>query len=255
MSFKDLKITTYQDSVSALPDYPSDAGITAAQLKAVFDGRTDKEIKTKFNALIDAIAEEFGLVEVDIADAVEEHQQWDEAHAQLFSPIRKQISDILLELISMNISIEGKADGIETNTQLGALDSLLSGTTQELQNHTGARNNPHNVTAAQVGLGRVDNTPDSDKRVAFALNATYALSAEVDSLGNPIHEHYATKDEVGNVDLSGYYTKGEIDSFRVTDEMNMERHVGVRIDESLGDIASALDELHEYAVSLAGGEG
>ena len=52
MSLENHKITTYQDNVKDLPDYPSDAGITAAQLKAVFDGRTDKEIKEKFNMLL-----------------------------------------------------------------------------------------------------------------------------------------------------------------------------------------------------------
>ena len=224
MSFKDLKITAYQDSVSALPDYPSDAGITAAQLKAVFDGRTDKEIKTKFNALIDELITKFGLVGVDIADAVENHNQDEAAHEKIIEPMRDQISDILLALISMNISIDSKADGLETANQLGALDLLLSGTTNELQEHISAINNPHKVTAAQVGTYKAD---EIDELIARAG---------------------------GNVDMSEYYTKGEIDYFRIADEMNMERHVGVRIDESLGDISSALDELHEYAVSLAGGE-
>lgn len=192
MSFKDLKITAYQDSVSALPDYPSDAGITAAQLKAVFDGRTDKEIKQKFNALIDELITKFGLVEVDIADAVEEHQQWDEAHERIITPIKTSIEDILTELLSMNIAIEGKADAGITETQLSALDLFILGTTNELHDHTGARDNPHEVTKAQVGLDKVDNTPDSEKEVAFAI------SAEKDSLGNSIHEHYATKAEVEN---------------------------------------------------------
>ena len=260
MSFNDLKITTYQDSVSALPDYPSDAGITAAQLKAVFDGRTDKEIKQKFNTLIDELITKFGLVEVGIADAVEGHNQQEDAHEKIILPMREQISKILLELLSMNIAIEGKADAGITETQLSALDLFISGTTNELHDHTGAKNNPHEVTAAQIGLGNVDNTRDSEKVVAKAYNSDYATFAdesgntERDYLGNVIHEHYATKDEVGNVDLSEYYTKGEIDYFRIADEINMERHVGVRIDESLGDIETALDELHEYAVSLAGGE-
>jgi hypothetical protein len=57
----------------------------------------------------------------------------------------------------------------------------------------------------------------------------------------------------GSVDLSDYYTKTEIDNFRIEDEMNMERHVGLRLDESLGDISAALDELHAYAMALSGG--
>lgn len=58
----------------------------------------------------------------------------------------------------------------------------------------------------------------------------------------------------GSVDLSDYYTKTEIDNFRIADELNMERHVGLRLDESLGDISTALDELHSYAVALSGGD-
>lgn len=37
--------------------------------------------------------------------------------------------------------------------------------------HTGNKNNPHGVTAEQVGLGDVDNTPDSSKYVAYASTA------------------------------------------------------------------------------------
>ncbi len=56
MSLDNHKITTYEDNVADLPDYPSDAGYTAKQIKEIFDGRGDKEIKEKFNALIDELA-------------------------------------------------------------------------------------------------------------------------------------------------------------------------------------------------------
>jgi hypothetical protein len=254
MSFKDLKITTYQDSVSALPDYPSDAGITAAQLKAVFDGRTDKEIKQKFNALIDEIITKFGLVEVDIADAVEGHNQQEDAHEKIILPMREQISDILLELLSMNIAIEGKADGLETKNQLGALDLLISGTTNELHDHTGARNNQHEVTAEQIGLGNVDNTRDADKRVfysnesAYAEEAEWAYRAEMDYNGNVIHETYATKKEVGNVDLSEYVPREEF-TLRVEP---IENDID-NIYQEIGDIDTALESILAIQNELIGG--
>ena len=67
MSLDNLKITTYEDNVASLPDYPSDAGITAKELKAVFDGRGDKEIKEKFNSLIDEVQKNFGEIEVELS--------------------------------------------------------------------------------------------------------------------------------------------------------------------------------------------
>lgn len=248
MDFKEIKITDYRDSVSALPDYPSDAGYTAEKLKAVFDSRTDNEIKEKFNALIDELITKFGLVEVDIADAVENHNQYEDAHERIITPIKTSIEEILTELISMNTSIEGKADGLETKNQLGALDSLISGTTNELQNHTSATNNPHEVTKAQVGLDKVDNTPDNEKYVAYASNAGYALNAEFDMLGNSIPEHYATKDEVGNVDLSGYVPREEF-NLRVDP---IENDINNIYDE-IGDIDTALDSILAIQNELIGG--
>ena len=41
----------------------------------------------------------------------------------------------------------------------------------DLSNHTSAQNNPHNVTAAQLGLDKVSNTPDSEKYVKYASTA------------------------------------------------------------------------------------
>ena len=51
----ELKITGYADSVSALPDNPSDAGFTPAELKRIFDSRTDNEVKDKHNKTVDAL--------------------------------------------------------------------------------------------------------------------------------------------------------------------------------------------------------
>ena len=45
------------------------------------------------------------------------------------------------------------------------------GISADVNEHTANKENPHGVTAAQVGLDKVDNTPDSEKAVAFASEA------------------------------------------------------------------------------------
>ena len=42
---------------------------------------------------------------------------------------------------------------------------------EKLSGHSGDKNNPHGVTAEQVGLGNVSNTSDSEKHVKFAQEA------------------------------------------------------------------------------------
>lgn len=49
------KITEYLTGIKNLPNRPSDAGITPDELKALFDARTDNEVKQAFNALIDEL--------------------------------------------------------------------------------------------------------------------------------------------------------------------------------------------------------
>ena len=52
MSLEEKKIKTYADNISDLSDYPSEDGISAEELKAMFDGRGDKEIKNSINGII-----------------------------------------------------------------------------------------------------------------------------------------------------------------------------------------------------------
>ena len=73
-----------------------------------------------------------------------------------------------------------------------------------LSTHITNKNNPHNVTAAQLGLGNVDNTSDMDKPVSTAQGAAigsveYTLVHHEENTDNP---HNVTKSQVGlgNVD-------------------------------------------------------
>lgn len=52
-------------------------------------------------------------------------------------------------------------------------------TKTELTAHTGNASNPHNVTAAQVGLGNVDNTSDADKPISTATQGALNLKQNI----------------------------------------------------------------------------
>ncbi|MEG2571201.1 MAG: hypothetical protein RSA70_07180, partial [Clostridia bacterium] len=64
MGLNEQKINAYADNVKSLSNYPSDDGITADKLKAIFDGRGDKEIKTSINGIIDALKATSGAAEI-----------------------------------------------------------------------------------------------------------------------------------------------------------------------------------------------
>lgn len=54
------------------------------------------------------------------------------------------------------------------------VSSCLSELQNKLSGHADSKSNPHGVTAAQIGLGKVNNTADSEKQVASANKATSA---------------------------------------------------------------------------------
>ena len=53
MALIDKKITVYVDNIVDLSDRPNENGVSADQLKAIFDGRGDKEIKDSINGIVD----------------------------------------------------------------------------------------------------------------------------------------------------------------------------------------------------------
>ena len=89
-------------------------------------------------------------------------------------------------------ALNGKVDAMEgyslmstsEHNKLGALptkaelEATLQSAAGNLTGHTEDKNNPHEVTAEQVGLGNVDNTSDINKPVSTAQQA--ALNEKVD---------------------------------------------------------------------------
>ena len=234
MSLDQHKITTYEDSVTSLPDYPSDAGITAEQLKAIFDGRTNKEIKKKFNALIDELGERFEEIsksrqEVEAyADGLlSGHKEDTEAHQELFSPIHQRIAEIIGDILSIQASVADAESALdEIRTEMSDTDKLLREFVyQELAIHDVDEYAHRAEFDAKVdkvegkGLSTNDFTDEYIQSMADTLyEAIYAQMVIDEHMGNKNNPHKVTAEQVGA------YSKEEIDTM-------------------YGDIDSALDAI------------
>ena len=78
-----------------------------------------------------------------------------------------------------NIVIEPTADGkakISASGEVSSEDTYARG---EISDHKADKANPHEVTAAQVGLGNVNNTSDANKPVSTATQAALDLKANL----------------------------------------------------------------------------
>ena len=89
-----------------------------------------------------------------------------------------------------------------TSAQWGAINSgITAGDKSAYDEHLADTSNPHSVTAAQVGLGNVDNTADIDKPISTATQA--ALDDKVDKVYTATENHIAVFDNAGNIKDSG----------------------------------------------------
>ena len=157
MTLTDKKLSTYSVSITNLSDTPNSDGITADQLKAMFDSRTDNEVKEKHNDVIDALVANTGAAEIGA------------------------LKGLTTITVQGHISDTSNPHGV-TNAQvgLGNVTNDKQATEVQLTAHTGATNNPHSVTASQVGLGDCDNTADLDKPISTATQS--ALDGKVDKV-------------------------------------------------------------------------
>lgn len=109
-------------------------------------------------------------------------------------------------LDDLSEQINTNAEGIaEQGEKITSLETNKASVT-DLTSHTGNKSNPHGVTAAQVGLGNVDNTSDANKPISTATQAALDLKANAADLtshtSNTSNPHSVTKAQVGlgNVD-------------------------------------------------------
>lgn len=76
--------------------------------------------------------------------------------------------------------IDGK--GLSTNDFTDADKDQISTNQTNISSHVGNKNNPHEVTKSQVGLGNVDNTSDLNKPISTATQT--ALDTKIDTAGS-----------------------------------------------------------------------
>lgn len=84
---------------------------------------------------------------------------------------------------------------------LGNVTTELATVERDLSAHEKNTDNPHKVTAAQIGLGNVDNTSDANKPVSTAQKA--ALDKKIDKTGGTFSGNVAIQ---GNLTVSGTTT-------------------------------------------------
>ena len=138
--------------------------------------------------------------------------------------IDKPLSTDMIEALSHKVEIEpGKglvslveANKIaETNAKVDGFEETLNSEIERavkaelavesnLDTHKSDNNNPHGVTAEQVGLGNADNTSDLDKPISNATKE--ALDNLVKSIDT----------KIGNIDLTPYATKKELDNLKTS---------------------------------------
>lgn len=241
---ENLKIKTYSNGVSKLPDYPSDEGYTAEMLKAVFDSRTDKEIKEKHNALCDATAEiseelkTYGEKIEATSSGLEEHMSSQEAHAALFETIREELAKKAEEERSTNLE---NGDGEVSLKQTAWKDEAANSATGKGAVALGGYNKANGKCSMAVNYNNEVNAPN-----AFAANSANKIPEEAE--GSFVSGHRNEAKSIFQTIVGTYSDVEADDSFVVgnggseTDRRNafkVDKHGNAKVSGSIdatGDI-------------------
>jgi hypothetical protein len=117
-----------------------------------------------------------------------------------------------------NMAADAKATG-------DAIAKVVTDASELIAQHQNAKNNPHKVTAEQIGLSEVDNTSDKNKPVstkqaeaiADAKSAGTIAQSAVNSLTRTVNEIQATSNNAlpksggemtGNIEMGGNHITG-----------------------------------------------
>lgn len=234
MSFENLKITAYEDNVKDLPDYPSDGGYNAQRLKEIFDGRTDKEIKEKFNALIDAIEEKFREVDESGEENKTETKAYADSAVSAHNIAEGTHADIResVDRLKKRLDVIADSDDV-TLDQLSEIVNYIKDNREIIEVITTSKANASDVEALE---GRVE---DLDERTSL-------LSAGEETEGSVA---YQIAQAILAIDLSDYAIKEEVDEAFVTVDADISK-----LQADVGNIDTALDSIIAMQTSYIGGD-
>lgn len=231
-------ITGLEDDVEAIeskiPTTASQENLlaTTSQLNdAIQDVRTDfASADTELQTQITGQAAVISSIQDDVTDIESKISTLASSNNKLIS--QSELSDVEQDIRSdMNESdselqtqITSQAEAIATlQTDLGDLGDQVVDNHNDISNHIADKDNPHEVTKAQVGLGNVDNTSDMDKPVSTAMqealdlkadqSTTYTKTESDENLTNALTDYvkrtdYASSTKGGVVKLESYYGVG-----------------------------------------------
>jgi hypothetical protein len=143
-----------------------------------------------------------------INDAVERselasHENATTVHGASDTPVASRIAMYGPTSGLKSDKIPAESNDVARKAELDALVSDTSSISGELETHKNDTSNPHAVTAAQVGLGNVDNTSDVNKPVSTAQTA--AINTVQGNLNN--HENDTSNPHVVTAAQVGAYTE------------------------------------------------
>ena len=107
--------------------------------------------------------------------------------AKCFSELQEKVTSLLYDTDALKNRVELQDstfgvvfDEIEKGDQevIDLMYSNVGTVGSNFEMHKADKLNPHGVTAEQIGLGNVDNTPDSQKNVAFAIESGVGRKVE-----------------------------------------------------------------------------
>lgn len=142
---------------------------------------------------------DWGAVTTAIAEAPSSPTSWDDITDKPAVIASGATQAAARTSIGLGTAATQASTAFATSAQGALADTAVQPAT--LTAHTSATNNPHSVTAAQVGLGNVNNTSDANKPVSTATQSALDDKADVtdltDHTSDTANPHSVTKAQVG----------------------------------------------------------